>query len=228
VLMRFNGPDSFSPFGRGGLNTYAYCLGDPINLSDPNGTIPDFLKRMLGWPVYKSGPERPPNTPAEHIYTEVAEFTPASDIHEWHEMTFRTSQTNGGKIAIKAVTGLGYDGATVYENKELTTIKRNRPIKLNELVYAQMPGNALAIIHENFDMPEVNISNDHRNLLEARNNLIITNNESQLNALALQGRLNGVRPKNAEILIRDIRTPNDGDRWWADPTRYHTVKKWDA
>ena len=29
-LMRFNGPDSWSPFGRGGLNQYAYCEGDPI------------------------------------------------------------------------------------------------------------------------------------------------------------------------------------------------------
>jgi len=37
VLMRFNSPDSLSPFGRGGLNSYVYCLGDPINRSDPNG-----------------------------------------------------------------------------------------------------------------------------------------------------------------------------------------------
>lgn len=37
VLMRFNSPDRLSPFGRGGLNPYAYCLGDPINRSDPTG-----------------------------------------------------------------------------------------------------------------------------------------------------------------------------------------------
>jgi len=36
-LMRFNAPDSWSPFGRGGLNQYAYCEGDPINRSDPGG-----------------------------------------------------------------------------------------------------------------------------------------------------------------------------------------------
>ncbi|WP_163014306.1 RHS repeat-associated core domain-containing protein, partial [Pseudomonas viridiflava] len=31
VLMRFNSPDSLSPFGKGGLNAYAYCAGDPVN-----------------------------------------------------------------------------------------------------------------------------------------------------------------------------------------------------
>ena len=37
VLMRFHSPDSMSPFAAGGLNSYAYCLGDPVNFHDPNG-----------------------------------------------------------------------------------------------------------------------------------------------------------------------------------------------
>ena len=37
VLMRFNSPDSWSPFWKGGLNAYAYCEGDPVNYSDPTG-----------------------------------------------------------------------------------------------------------------------------------------------------------------------------------------------
>jgi len=37
ILMRFNSPDNLSPFGMGGLNPYAYCLGDPINLNDESG-----------------------------------------------------------------------------------------------------------------------------------------------------------------------------------------------
>ncbi|WP_085655752.1 MULTISPECIES: RHS repeat domain-containing protein [unclassified Pseudomonas] len=39
TLMRFLGPDSMSPFGGGGLNAYAYCLGDPVNRVDPTGHI---------------------------------------------------------------------------------------------------------------------------------------------------------------------------------------------
>ncbi|MCP9268662.1 hypothetical protein M5U04_11290 [Xenorhabdus sp. XENO-1] len=37
ALMRFNAPDSWSPFGAGGINPYAYCLSDPINHIDPSG-----------------------------------------------------------------------------------------------------------------------------------------------------------------------------------------------
>lgn len=36
-LMRFCRPDSLSPFGRGGLNAYTYCSGDPVNCQDPSG-----------------------------------------------------------------------------------------------------------------------------------------------------------------------------------------------
>lgn len=39
-LMRFHSPDSWSPFNGGGLNAYMYCVGDPVNRSDPTGHFP--------------------------------------------------------------------------------------------------------------------------------------------------------------------------------------------
>ena len=38
-MMRFHAADSLSPFGEGGVNPYAYCLGDPINAIDPTGHL---------------------------------------------------------------------------------------------------------------------------------------------------------------------------------------------
>ena len=45
-LMRFNSPDSLSPFDQGGLNAYAYCQGDPVNYQDPSGH--SLWKMLMG------------------------------------------------------------------------------------------------------------------------------------------------------------------------------------
>lgn len=37
LLARFTIPDSWSPFGNGGVNPYAYCAGDPANRTDRSG-----------------------------------------------------------------------------------------------------------------------------------------------------------------------------------------------
>ncbi|MBO9550127.1 RHS repeat-associated core domain-containing protein [Pseudomonas sp.] len=58
--MRFNQPDEASPFGRGGVNAYMYCQGDPINRIDPTGRFGEWLMNMLddGFPRARTG--RPP------------------------------------------------------------------------------------------------------------------------------------------------------------------------
>lgn len=38
-LFRFVSHDNWSPFGAGGLNGYAYCNGDPVDLDDPSGHL---------------------------------------------------------------------------------------------------------------------------------------------------------------------------------------------
>lgn len=54
VLMRFNSPDSESPFEQGGVNPYAYCEGNPVDYVDPEGrwrlplAVTKFFGRLFG------------------------------------------------------------------------------------------------------------------------------------------------------------------------------------
>lgn len=48
TFMRFLSPDAWSPFGKGGVNAYAYCKGDPVNFTDPSGRFLKGLGRALG------------------------------------------------------------------------------------------------------------------------------------------------------------------------------------
>jgi RHS repeat-associated protein len=48
VLMRFNSPDSLSPFTANSLNAYAYCVGDPVNRIDPSGHLSSHNAANIG------------------------------------------------------------------------------------------------------------------------------------------------------------------------------------
>ncbi|MBD1555208.1 RHS repeat-associated core domain-containing protein [Pseudomonas typographi] len=47
-LMRFTTADSQSPFRSGGINSYVYCLADPINLADHEGRSAISLFKGIG------------------------------------------------------------------------------------------------------------------------------------------------------------------------------------
>lgn len=60
-LQRFSSPDRYSPFEEGGINPYAYCNDDPINLTDPTGKAggPHFTFKVTSLPVVPDLPQRP-------------------------------------------------------------------------------------------------------------------------------------------------------------------------
>ena len=47
VLMRFNSPDSWSPFGEGEINAYAYPT-NPLMMQDPTGHVWQWIRRLFG------------------------------------------------------------------------------------------------------------------------------------------------------------------------------------
>ncbi|OBS39847.1 RHS repeat-associated core domain-containing protein [Pseudomonas syringae] len=57
VLMRFNSPDSLSPFDEGGLNAYGYCGGDPVGVVDPSGHMPFSILIQAADLIEKFGPQ---------------------------------------------------------------------------------------------------------------------------------------------------------------------------
>jgi RHS repeat-associated protein len=46
-LKRFCAADNWSPFGKGGLNAYCYCGGDPINFVDPSGHMRRHMEQVV-------------------------------------------------------------------------------------------------------------------------------------------------------------------------------------
>jgi RHS repeat-associated protein len=49
VLQRFHSADDLSPFARGGINAYAYCGNNPVNLIDPSGHWWQFGLAVAGF-----------------------------------------------------------------------------------------------------------------------------------------------------------------------------------
>ncbi|MFF7706296.1 RHS repeat-associated core domain-containing protein [Pseudomonas sp. NPDC007930] len=74
-VLRFGQPDGLSPFGKGGLNAYAYAQADPVNFHDPSGAFLEALIRtatavvgyMLNSLFFSLGAIRYSNFPAEQL-----------------------------------------------------------------------------------------------------------------------------------------------------------------
>ena len=116
VLMRFNSPDSWSPFGDGGLNSYGYCLGDPINRRDPTGHS-ILLKSLMMFTEKRATPlgslQSFAGTP--HVLEKIAGNLSGPDL--WN---FSRASTVTRSIAQKFIEPLG--DLTPLKGKPLQTI----------------------------------------------------------------------------------------------------------
>jgi len=129
-LMRFNSPDSLSPFGRGGLNAYAYCYGDPINRTDSSGHMPTKLsKNMLKMiePAYVR-PHEPNN-----LYTYAGKFRYLDDmeIGAKEEIAVFLSILDHPLKRAKPLKLISYVAASKANSSGLTTAEKNIAFNLN-------------------------------------------------------------------------------------------------
>lgn len=88
TLMRFLSPDAISPFGRGGVNAYCYCEGDPINNVDPSGR----MKKVVG-AAKLDKVHRQPTTSLEALPNElinrIVDHLPVESVHQFARTSSR-------------------------------------------------------------------------------------------------------------------------------------------
>ncbi|WZJ96294.1 RHS repeat-associated core domain-containing protein [Pseudomonas sp. LPD2] len=77
-LLRFLSPDSLSPFGKGGINSYAYCAGDPVNFADPSGHLAP--PKRIAQTRRATSSRRPSLTSAFERLAQQQETTEAADL----------------------------------------------------------------------------------------------------------------------------------------------------
>lgn len=88
ALMRFLSPDVLSPFGRGGVNAYCYCEGDPINNADPSGQ----MKKTFGAVELNKAPRQPiPSLAAlpNELISRVVDHLPLESVHSFAQTSSR-------------------------------------------------------------------------------------------------------------------------------------------
>ncbi|WP_082750494.1 RHS repeat-associated core domain-containing protein [Pseudomonas mosselii] len=112
-LMHFNSPDSWPPFERGGLNSYAYCQGNPVNMTDSSGHALDLslsgrintawnIDKSSGWPALLLN-----DTVVEGITKHLPD-TEANNLKNWQKKPKLSPPKKSNKAAFENITSDNY------------------------------------------------------------------------------------------------------------------------
>ncbi|WP_273823365.1 RHS repeat-associated core domain-containing protein [Pseudomonas asplenii] len=216
VLMRFNSPDSWSPFGAGGINSYLYCLADPVNRVDRDGHISTPSPRTVLpdlWRIKSANSTTKFYTSRLGVNASNEKTLKKTIMRNetgsgWTELT-SWPQKNGDARTRMAEGSWLKPEITVTDNKSIRTIKNNNPTLL-ELAFNQTPGKLLIKpkIHRiPYDVDDRNLENYKR----AQVAKLLSNWPSAEEREALSARITehmekglvlGVRPKSSRDNIR--------------------------
>ncbi|MDQ0125889.1 RHS repeat-associated protein [Pseudomonas lini] len=133
VLMRFNSPDSWSPFGAGGLNAYAYCRGNSINTRDPSGHVlkpilrpPTLAKPFkIPRPTFQKNPGIDKNIKSDSLKTTLGQ----NSQHDMDNLDAITQQ-NTIKNASELFPENGIPKQLVTKIKETAELRYSDPTKI--------------------------------------------------------------------------------------------------
>lgn len=138
VLMRFNSPDRLSPFGQGGLNSYAYCLGDPVNFSDPTGEIVRLITSILSVSNTRLGMSRA--IPSYNLAKDALRFGALRHLPARQSFAAVSTVAASGAILATGLVGVASAVVAIVEDPEAAAILGYVALGLTTLAIASRVG----------------------------------------------------------------------------------------
>lgn len=130
TLMRFHSPDSLSPFGKAGLNAYAYCNGDPVNAVDPDGHAGWFSRLFSSRNVLTTQSMEAQSIPS--ALKQTAKYSGAKKLHKITDKDVKNYET------IKEALQERYDSAVKRLNSKTSGYERSGYAKNKEAVSREL------------------------------------------------------------------------------------------